>query len=125
MIEDERYSRSLYIPLKTSMPFAEILKYKNWVHMLLSATDVSSKVLQALGQILGFIVEITKNMVAIEPLISKEILKDAVFEKRRFQSTSNFIRFYGFLENIVEDNNVDLDADVKDDPDCLEKKWKQ
>jgi len=29
-----RYSKSLYIPIKTGMRFASILKYKNWVMML-------------------------------------------------------------------------------------------
>ena len=58
MIENKRYSRSIFIPVKVGFKFVEVLKYCNWVHMLNKAKNPDANILPNLSTLFDLLLQI-------------------------------------------------------------------
>jgi hypothetical protein len=102
LLEEKRYTRSVYLPLKTGMRFSQILRYKNWVHMLNTSTDTDSETLDSITRMVKIILEIKEAMVAVEPFATRKVLLQAV-KQRSCPSEPQYKGLYSFLQHLSKE----------------------
>ena len=56
------------------MKFTEILRYKNWVHMLNCSADADSSTLISITRLIKFCLQIREHMILIEPYLNSKLL---------------------------------------------------